>query len=102
MIHLLFQEFNLRWDPDTARIIHPGNIVQIVELYLQALLELSRSFESSIIMVQNGLLVALWRVVHMFSKEAALKALCVNIIVNISLFSQLHHQIFQSGILYKN
>ncbi|XP_046459703.1 protein SERAC1-like [Daphnia pulex] len=91
------EEFNLRWDPDTARIIHPGNIVQIVELYLQALLELSRSFESSILMVQNGLLVALWRVVHMFNKEAALKALCVNIIVNISLFSQLHHQIFQSG-----
>jgi hypothetical protein len=93
----LFQEFSLRWDPDTARIIHPGNIVQIVELYLQALLELSHSFTCSNLMVQNGLLVALWRVVHIFNKETALKALCVQIVANVSLFSQLHHQVFQSG-----
>ena len=87
----------LRWDPDAAVIFHPRNIVQIIELYLQALLQFSQSFENSNLMVQNGVLLALWRVMHNFNKESTLKGLCLRIIANISLFSELHLQIFQSG-----
>lgn len=80
-------------------MVHPKNVVQIVELYLQALLQLSQSFEYANLIVQYGLLLALWRVVHLFSKETALKELCVQIVANISLFTQLHLQIFQSGMV---
>ncbi|XP_032784343.2 protein SERAC1 [Daphnia magna] len=92
-------EYYLRWDPDTAGIIHPRNIIQIVELYLQALLQLSTTLECSHLMVQNGLLLILWRIANMFDKEVVLTTLCANIVANISLFPQFHHQIFQSGWL---
>ncbi|KZR96781.1 Uncharacterized protein APZ42_008684, partial [Daphnia magna] len=69
-------EYYLRWDPDTAGIIHPRNIIQIVELYLQALLQLSTTLECSHLMVQNGLLLILWRIANMFDKEVVLTTLC--------------------------
>ncbi|XP_057380018.1 protein SERAC1-like [Daphnia carinata] len=90
-------EYYLRWDPDIAGTIHPRSIIQIVELYLQALLQLSATSECSHLMVQNGLLLTLWRIVHAFDKEVVLTTLCTNIVANISLFPQFHHQIFQSG-----
>lgn len=75
----------------------PIKIAEVTELYLQALLHQSCSFENSKLMIQNGLLPTLWRVLESFPQETKLRTLAVEIIANISQYVQHHVHIFQSG-----
>ena len=75
-----------------------SSTVQIIDLYLQALLQQSRTLKHAQAMINQGLLSVLWQVAHIFSTESKLETLCAQIVANLSQFEVLHTQIFQSGL----
>lgn len=82
-----------------AQYPRPVEMAEVIELYLRALLHQSCSLENSKLMIQNGLLPMLWKVLESFPLETTLRTLAVEIIANISQFVQHHVHIFQSGKL---
>lgn len=96
IIFFLNQELSYGWEHETVQVTRPASAVQVVELYLQALLERTICLETSSLMVKNGLLAALIQVSQMFDDQI-LKLLSVRIVANISTFDELHAHIFQSG-----
>jgi len=80
-----------------AQYPRPVEMAEVIELYLRALLHQSCSLENSKLMIQNGLLPMLWKVLESFPLETTLRTLAVEIIANISQFVQHHVHIFQSG-----
>ena len=85
------------WEQETVQVMRPAKKAQILELYLFALLEQSESLVNAQLMVQHGLLPALWRICQAEPSETGVRSLAVQIVANLSQHSQLHVHIFQSG-----